>query len=391
MAPSQEFLIPPKPAKDLEIPVSSSTVQVSVVDTTAILYMPSSIMFKPQIADMGEIIIPCFSFLISHPSGRKIVFDLGIRKDWQNSTPPMIKYLQNANITLDVAKDVAEILKENGHEPEDIEAIVWSHFHFDHAGDPATFPKSTKLVVGSGFKERFDGKAWPTNENSVVREDAWQGRELMEVAFKEGEKGIGKIGSFKSFDYFGKLTNYNILIITSSINYTKTVAGDGSFYLLDTPGHATGHMCGLARTTASPDASFIFMGGDAAHHVGLVRPSECRPLPTQIKLDPKPNNFPVVCPGELVMDLQPRKKANQPFFEIQESFNDDAIVTRNTIDGVTGFDADDNVFVIIAHDGSLTDLIDFYPTPANDWKAKGWGVKGRWRFLTDFKSALPKE
>lgn len=38
--------------------------------------------------------------------------------------------------------------------------------------------------------------------------------------------------------------------------------GDGSFYLLEAPGHATGHMCGLARTTADPPL-FVFMGADA--------------------------------------------------------------------------------------------------------------------------------
>ena len=210
MAPEEEFLVPPKQAKDLKIPASSSAVQVFVIDTTAKLHIQSTIMFKPEIADMGEIVVPCFAFLISHSSGRKILFDLGIRKDWENSAPLMIKYLQMANMTTNVTKDVADILKENGHKTEEIEAIVWSHFHFDHAGDPCTFPETTKLVVGPGFTEAFDGKSWPTKEDSVLREDGWQGRELVEVTFKEGEEGVGTIGGFKSFDYFGKLTNYNI-------------------------------------------------------------------------------------------------------------------------------------------------------------------------------------
>ncbi len=57
------------------------------------------------------------------------------------------------------------------------------------------------------------------------------------------------IGSFSAVDFFG----------------------DGSFYLLNSPGHAIGHMSGLARTSTNPD-TFIFMGGDLCHHGGQMRP-----------------------------------------------------------------------------------------------------------------------
>ena len=52
------------------------------------------------------------------------------------------------------------------------------------------------------------------------------------------------------------------------------------------------------------------------------------------------------------------------------------------------FDADDRVFVVIAHDFTLLDVMDFFPREANDWKAKGWKEKGRWRFLKDFQRAV---
>jgi hypothetical protein len=31
---------------------------------------------------------PVLTFLLEHPSGQKLVFDLGIRKDYQNYAPP---------------------------------------------------------------------------------------------------------------------------------------------------------------------------------------------------------------------------------------------------------------------------------------------------------------
>lgn len=43
---------------------------------------------------------------------------------------------------------------------------------------------------------------------------------------------------------------------------THDFFGDGSFYLLDAPGHLLGHMMGLARTAQD---EYIVMGGDACH------------------------------------------------------------------------------------------------------------------------------
>lgn len=131
----------------------------------------------------------------------------------------------------------------------------------DHTGNPATFPASTDLIVGPGFKENFV-PAYPTVEDSQIDEKAWEGRTLREINFETEGKGL-KLGRCDAFDFYG----------------------DGSFYLLDTPGHAIGHMCGLARTRADPP-EFIFMGGDIAHHGGEFRPTEYLPIPENIVPNP---------------------------------------------------------------------------------------------------------
>ena len=95
---------------------------------------------------------------------------------------------------------------------------------------------------------------------------------MREIAFDDGLR----IGDFGAYDFFG----------------------DGSFYLLDTPGvsslysdpnvegcpltavqHAQGHISGLARTT---EDTFVFMGGDICHYGGAYRPTEYAPLPSEI-------------------------------------------------------------------------------------------------------------
>jgi glyoxylase-like metal-dependent hydrolase (beta-lactamase superfamily II) len=196
------------------------------------------LIVKPQIADFETVTCPAYSFLVEHPSSsRKLVFDLGVRKDWQNSSQYIVDRIRNGGWKVEVKKDVPQILEDNKIPTKDIEAVIWSHYHWDHTGDPSRFPSNTALIVGPGFKGRFPN-AYPTNPNAAVREDAWAGRELREISFTSSNF---KIGRFNAFDYFG----------------------DGSFYILDTPGHLLGHICGLARTTKN---TFIFMGGDAAHH-----------------------------------------------------------------------------------------------------------------------------
>lgn len=44
-----------------------------------------------------------------------------------------------------------------------------SHWHWDHIGDPSTFPPTTDLIVGAGFKEAMLPGA-PANPESPILE-----------------------------------------------------------------------------------------------------------------------------------------------------------------------------------------------------------------------------
>lgn len=68
---------------------------------------------------------PSLSFLIEHQSGRKLVFDLGIRKDYDNYSPSIAKYLPTTNYTIEVVGNVADILQDNGISLTEIEAVIW--------------------------------------------------------------------------------------------------------------------------------------------------------------------------------------------------------------------------------------------------------------------------
>jgi hypothetical protein len=68
---------------------------------------------------------PVLTFLLEHPSGQKLVFDLGIRKDYQNYAPTVANYIPTTNYDIQVSKNVIDILEENGIPGESINAVIW--------------------------------------------------------------------------------------------------------------------------------------------------------------------------------------------------------------------------------------------------------------------------
>lgn len=245
-----------------------------------------------------------------------------------------------------------------------IDAIIWSHHHWDHTGDPSTFPSSTGLVVGPGFQQAHL-PGYPEKEDATLLATDVEGRNVRELDFAKEGKGL-KIGRFNALDYFG----------------------DGSFYLLDTPGHSIGHICGLARTSLGPD-TFIFMGGDASHHGGEFRPTEYLPLPTEVAPSPLTRRS-GICPGHLFRDVHPDEAADKPFYHVTKTFAYDKEVADWTIAGLGEFDAHENVLLLLAHDKSVIDPAQFrfYPDQLSDWHAEGIAAKVKWLFLKEFEGAV---
>ncbi|KAK5203002.1 hypothetical protein LTR96_011109 [Exophiala xenobiotica] len=290
---------------------------------------------------------PCLTFLLEHPSGRKLVFDLGIRKDYENYAPTIANYIPTTMYTIEVTKNVADILEENDIPTSSIEAVIWSHWHWGHIGDPSTFPPSTDLIVGQGFKAAM----LPGQTTS---------RNFREITFDAAGHRIGK---FPAHDYFC----------------------DGSFYLLDSPGHAVGHLCGLARATINPP-TYILMGGDICHYPGIFRPSQYRHMPPEILPNPCRTQSGVpFCIGSAWEELQVSRgrKPTEPLFDL--TFGHDIPLARRTRDQLVELDCDDDVFVIVGHDAAVGDQVAHFPETLNEWRQKGWADDTRWTFLRDLE------
>ncbi|KAL4932778.1 uncharacterized protein BDV17DRAFT_253733 [Aspergillus undulatus] len=198
---------------------AGSTVDVSVIPGGKITLSRSFLIKEPVPGHEMINGAPCYSFLVENKAkGKKLLFDLGLPKAWKEKLPLTLRETLEQGVSkgwsLDIEKDVADHLHETGIPLDSIDAIVWSHHHFDHVGDPSLFPGSTALIVGPGFKtDKSTFPGYPKNPDAKTIDDAFHDREVVELDFSNASS---EIGGFPAIDYFG----------------------DGSFFFLQTKGHS---------------------------------------------------------------------------------------------------------------------------------------------------------
>ena len=123
----------PKQPPPLNAPSSETIVKISAIDSTMWLEgISCKFMYNPEIKGFDKVRCGTWSFLIEHPSGRKLLYDLGCRKDWKNLPPALgiDKLVEDGILAiLEVKKNVADILKDDGVKLEEIEGVIWSHWY----------------------------------------------------------------------------------------------------------------------------------------------------------------------------------------------------------------------------------------------------------------------
>lgn len=169
-------------------------------------------------------------FLLEHPVKGLILIDTGYGKDLIESTKKGIYSLYSALLPITYSSEdsiVAQLAKD-GISLKDLSYLVLTHFHPDHIGALPEFAKVpwiyrsdilNQLMSFSKLRGLKHGFIRPLVPSIPDRSIAISGERFRE-----------KWNSFSSIDLFG----------------------DGSFHLIDLPGHALGQM-----GVAIPDAFFI--------------------------------------------------------------------------------------------------------------------------------------
>ncbi|KAF7370279.1 Metallo-beta-lactamase superfamily protein [Mycena sanguinolenta] len=332
---------------DFGIPASTATVDVRVfhvANATAVNETHAFIL--PVLPGHDSTSFPMHAFLIEHGiSHKRLMFDLGIRKDTSNFAPSVTSLIPGV-FQVDPHKDIIELLQDGGINLTSIDA-----------GDMSKFANTTGLVIGS----TTDTSTYPTFPNATLQESDFAGHNITKLDFTVAELTFSGL---KAIDYFD----------------------DGSFYLLDTPGHQLGHLTAIARVTPT---SFVVLGGDTFHHAG-----QARPQPQFQKLYP--------CPAHLLeeskssistdyfwssgsrdgdFDILTRAQPLLTTSDLPDSFYADPVKADVSLAKLSTFDADPDFFVVVAHDSSLSSTIPLFPASISNWKETRLKENVVWNFI----------
>jgi hypothetical protein len=140
----------PSPNQAVELPTGQTTVVVRLINP--VNFGPAILkrFMAPQVPGLDTFKnSPSFSFLLEHPSGKKLVFDLGIRKDYLNHAPKISNYLPTTGYTIEVSKNVTEILEEGDVALSQVDAVIWRFVWHSLAGIVGRLTSQQPLALGS--------------------------------------------------------------------------------------------------------------------------------------------------------------------------------------------------------------------------------------------------
>ncbi len=167
-------------------------------------------VFDPFHPDVGtKVEIPYFFYVITHPEGN-VLFDTGGHPALASNPRARLGDAADAfEVTMTESDDVVSQIKSAGFEPKDIDHVVLSHLHYDHAGGIEFFPEAAFYAQ----QRELEFANWPPiyQREIYVRADFDHPVEWTEL---EGDR-----------DLFG----------------------DGRVLIFPTPGHTAGHQSVLVQ------------------------------------------------------------------------------------------------------------------------------------------------
>ncbi|KAI1084514.1 beta-lactamase-like protein [Whalleya microplaca] len=244
--------------------------------------------------------VPSLSFLIQHSSPSpardsgvtNLIFDLGVKRDLNRYTPEQqVHVAQRQPIITDpdcaaslrtgcsirstekVGEDAALLDPE-----KDIDVVILSHVHWDHIGTPSDFSGAT-FAVGSGTLDLLRHGAGPLYPAELFNDDELPALRTIEFppVFSRGGDGDEYYTAPRVPKHTPVPQDTCARLPTSAevwswqplagFPHALDFFGDGSLFVIDSPGHLYGHVNLLARTGEN---TYIYLGGDCCHNPKIL-------------------------------------------------------------------------------------------------------------------------
>ncbi|KAF2707701.1 Metallo-hydrolase/oxidoreductase [Pleomassaria siparia CBS 279.74] len=184
-----------------------------------------------------------WAFYIFH-RGRHILWDLGLDGDRSCYTPWVNQYMLEQVNHVGPRSSIVHQLSERGVLASQVDTVLFSHAHWDHSRPIHNeFPNAT-AYFGPGTKE---GCSPGHMADPSVQ---WDGR------YFDPERATERWGELHgpwvSFGPFEKALDY---------------FGDGSFWIMQAPGHMAGNLCAAAKIAGG---NWVLLGSDCCHSRELL-------------------------------------------------------------------------------------------------------------------------
>jgi glyoxylase-like metal-dependent hydrolase (beta-lactamase superfamily II) len=179
---------------------------------------------------------PVPAYLARHPSAGNILIDTGLHPSVVRDPKDNLGRFSGRHYRVEEGQDIVSQLRDRGLDTSDINVVVLTHLHEDHASGIEVFPESQFVVSATEWESAAKGSR--PRLRGYIRSHYDFAFEFAAVDF-DGPH-IDSYGPFgRTFDLFG----------------------DGSVRLAYTPGHTAGHMSVILRL---PRRDFVVIG-DAAY------------------------------------------------------------------------------------------------------------------------------
>lgn len=204
-----------------------------------------------QGASLAPAVFPALAGLILHPQEGPVLFDTGYDPAFVETTRPFPErfYRWATPVRLGPGEAAASQLDRFGLAPEDVGAVVISHFHGDHIAGLHAFPKARFYCARAGLAEvRRPGRL------ARVRRGVLAGLAPNDIEARA--------------HFFEDLSPRSLPSEFTPFETGADLFGDGSLLAVELPGHCPGHW-GLALRRE--DDAYEFLVADAAWSTGAVR------------------------------------------------------------------------------------------------------------------------